>query len=161
MTNQPADANKAEQREALAVAVRALGVREHNELELREKLKQRNYDGIIFDNVIEQLKHYDYLNEHRYAESFLRSRLNKGETPRAAAYKARQRGADAEALQLAIEEAEGHFDAFDACKTVLDKRDPAGLRKHDQRVWQRQMRYLQSKGYDISTILQVMNEDKA
>lgn len=161
MSNQPNNAHQAEQREALAVALRALGVREHNELELREKLKLRNYDGIIIDNVIEQLKYYDYLNEFRYAESFLRSRLHKGETPRVAAYKAKQRGADADALQIAIEEAEGHFDAYDACKTVLDKRDPTGLRKQNQRVWQRQMRYLQSKGYDISTILQVMNEDEA
>jgi len=156
---QKTNAVKNEQQEALKSAVRMLGIREHNENELRLKLSQKNYDEIIIDNVIEQLKHYDYLNESRYAETFLRYRLKKGETPRFAAQKAKQKGADPVVLALAVEEAEQHFDIWSACKEVLDKRDPSGLRKQDKRVWQRQMRYLQHKGYDINTILQVMNEE--
>ncbi len=154
-----ADAVKSEQQEALSAATRMLGMREHNELELREKLKSKKYDDIIVDHVIEMLKHYDYLNESRYAESFLRSRIKRGETPWLAAQKARQKGADATALRLALEEAESHFDVWQSCKDVLDKRDPACLRKNDQRVWQRQLRYLQNKGFDISVILQVMNDE--
>ncbi len=157
---QKADAIKAEQQEALATAVRILAVREHNEHELRRKLGIRGFDEIIIDNVIEQLKHYDYLSEERYAESFLRSRLKKGETPWLAAQKARRKGADPTALSAALAEAEKSFDVWQACKDVLDKRDPARLRKNDQRVWQRQLRYLQNRGFDMNTILQVMNDEE-
>lgn len=153
------DAVKAEQQEAYAIAVRALGVREHNEFELRQKLKNKAYDDIVIDHVIELLKHYDYLSEPRYAESFLRSRMKRGETPWLAAQKAMQKGADSNALRLALEEAESHFDVWQSCKDVLEKRDPACLRKNDQRVWQRQLRYLQSKGFGMSVILQVMNDE--
>ncbi|MDQ7058790.1 MAG: regulatory protein RecX [Ghiorsea sp.] len=154
------DAVKNEQQEAFKSAVRILGMREHNEHELREKLSKKNYDEIVLDHVIELLKHYDYLSEARYAEAFLRYRLEKGETPWFAAQKARQKGAEPVALKLALEAAEQGFDAWSACKDVLDKRDPMGSYKHDKRLWQRQMRYLQHKGYDITTILQVMkNED--
>lgn len=153
------NANKAAQHDAYVMAVRALGVREYNEHEMREKLGGKGFDAIIIDQVIDQLKTYDYLNEQRYAESFLRSRVRKGDTPKLAAYKASQKGADASALQDALLDADGKFDACDACRSILNKRDPQGLRKHDQRIWQRQMRYLQSKGYEISTILQVMHEE--
>jgi len=153
------DAHKAEKQEAYKSAVRILGIREHNEQELRVKLSSKNYDEIVIDDVIETLKSYDYLSETRYAETFLRYRLKKGETPRFAAQKAKQKGADPVVLALAVEEAEQHFDIWSACKDVLDKRDPMGLRKQDKRVWQRQMRYLQHKGYDINTILHVMNEE--
>ena len=158
---QKTDAVKNEQQEAFKSAVRVLGMREHNEVELRTKLSSKNYDEIIIDHVIELLKHYDYLSEERYAESFLRSRLEKGETPWFAAQKARQKGAEPVSLKLALEEAEQGFDVWSACKDVLDKRDPMGSYKQDKRLWQRQMRYLQHKGYDINTILQVMkNEDE-
>ncbi len=156
---QKTDAVKAEQQEAFKSAVRVLGIREHNEAELRTKLSNKNYDDIIIDDVIEMLKHYDYLSESRYAETFLRSRLKKGETPWFAAQKARQKGAEPVALKLALEEAEQHFDVWAGCKEVLDKRDPLGRYKQDKKLWQRQMRYLQNKGYDLNTILQVMNNE--
>ncbi len=157
--SQKTNAVKNEQQEAFKSAVRVLGIREHNEAELRTKLSNKNYDDIIIDDVIEMLKHYDYLSESRYAETFLRSRLKKGETPWFAAQKARQKGAEPVALKLALEEAEQSFDAWSACKDVLDKRDPMGSYKQDKRLWQRQMRYLQNKGYDLNTILQVMNNE--
>ncbi|MDQ7004544.1 MAG: regulatory protein RecX [Ghiorsea sp.] len=158
MTRQ-ADVIHAEQQEAFKSAVRVLGMREHNEVELREKLSAKNYDAIIIDHVIELLKHYDYLSEARYAEVFLRYRLGKGETPWLAAQKARRKGAETEALRLALLDVEQHFDVWAGCKEVLKKRDPLGRYKQDKRLWQRQMRYLQNKGYDLNTILQVMNNE--
>ncbi|MDQ7002211.1 MAG: regulatory protein RecX [Ghiorsea sp.] len=136
-----------------------MGIREHNEHELRDKLGKKNYDAIIIDDVIELLKHYDYLSESRYAETFLRSRLKKGEAPWLAAQKARKKGAEPETLRLALLEAEKHFDAWAGCKEVLEKRDPMARYKQDKRLWQRQMRYLQNKGYDLNTILHVMNNE--
>jgi len=156
---QKIDAVKSEQQEAFKSAVRILGIREHNERELREKLSKKNYDEIVLDHVIELLRQYDYLSETRYAEEFLRYRLKKGETPWLAAQKARQKGAEPVVLKLALEAAEQSFDVWSACKDVLDKRDPMGQYKKDKRLWQRQIRYLQNKGYDINTILQVMNNE--
>jgi len=154
------DAHKAEQQDAYAVAVRALGIREYCEVELRGKLTDKAFDEIIIDNVIEKLKHYDYLSESRFAASFLRSRLKRGETPWLAARKARQKGVDIPALNQAVADAEAIFDAYAACQELLDKRDSQQLRKHDKRVWHRQVRFLQNKGFDLSLILQVMNNEE-
>jgi len=154
------NAVQAEQHEAYMYAVRVLGIREHNELELRDKLGNKDYDEIVIDHVIELLKHYDYLSETRYADSFLRSRLKRGETPWLAAQKARRKGGESAAVQDAQEQAEQSFDAWQTCKDLLHKRDPQQQRKNDKRVWQRQVRFLQNKGFDLHTILQVMNEEE-
>ncbi|MDQ6988717.1 MAG: regulatory protein RecX [Mariprofundaceae bacterium] len=154
------DVIKAEQQEAYASAVRMLGLREHNELELRDKLTAKKYDEIVIDHVIELLKHYDYLSEDRYAAAFLRARLKCGETPWLAAQKAKRKGGEIAAVQAAQDEAEDSFDAWQTCKALLDKRDPMALRNKDKRIWQRQVRFLQNKGFALSTILQVMNDEE-
>ena len=132
--------------------------REHCEAEVRNKLLQRGFDEIVIDSAIEELKSYGYLSEARFAEAFLRYRMQRGEAPWMAAAKAQQRGVDESALQSALQEVQGPFDAVQACRELLQSRDPERLRKHDERVWQRHARFLRNKGYDAATILRVLNE---
>lgn len=148
-----------EQLAAYAYAVRLLAGREYCAARLRAKMALRGFDANCISTVLARLKDDGYLSEARFAESFLRSRLNKGEAPWLAALKARQKGVDASALQAALEEIEADFDMMQACRDMLDRRDPQGLRYHDKRVWQRHARFLRNKGFDTATILHVMNED--
>ena len=114
----------------------------------------------MIEVVLARLVDDGYLSESRFAESFLRSRLRKGETPRVAAMKARQKGVDEAALQLALDEAEASFDSDQACRSMLKRRDPQGLRHEDERSWQKHARFLQNKGFDAATIVRVMNDDR-
>ncbi|MDX8388992.1 MAG: regulatory protein RecX [Mariprofundaceae bacterium] len=138
--------------------MRLLGYREYCETEIRYKLQQRNIASDLIDTVISQLQQAGYQSDFRYAESFLRSRMARGEAPWLAAQKASQRGVDADALQIAVANAESTFDSFAHCRTLLQHRDPHALRHHDERVWQRHARFLRNKGYDADTILQTMKE---
>jgi len=142
---------------AYSAALRWLSMREYCEVELLQKLCQRGFDEIAAESAIEQLKHYGYVSEQRYAEAFLRFRLSKGEAPWFAAEKARQKGVDEEALQHALQETEENYDAKEACLALLRKRDPAQQRRHDSKVWQRQARYLRTKGFDAATIMDALN----
>ena len=135
-------------------------MREHCEVDLRAKLSQCDCDWIAIDSAIEQLKGYGYLSEARYAEAFLRYRLKKGEALWFAAEKARQKGVDEQALQIAMEDAETGYDALQSCLNLLNKRDPQQQWRYDQRVWQRQARYLRNKGFDAATILQALKYDE-
>ncbi|MDX8391113.1 MAG: regulatory protein RecX [Mariprofundaceae bacterium] len=124
---------------------------------MREKLRQRDYTGATIETVIARLQADGYLSEARFAEAFLRMRLRKGESPWLAAKKARQRGADEAALQDALQMFEADFDAFSVCRELVIRRDPQGLRFEDERVWQRQARFLQNKGFGAAIILRVLN----
>ncbi len=147
-----------QQQAAYAVAIRALGRREHCAAELRQKLRQRDYPDALIAEVLARLQADGYLSETRFAEAFLRMRMAKGESPWLAAKKARQRGVDEAVLQDVLQVLASDFDAFAACCELLARRDPQGLRHDDERVWQRQARFLQNKGFDAATILRVLNE---
>lgn len=142
---------------AYSAALRLLTQREYCEVELRRKLQGRGIDDIAIDSALEELKGYGYLNELRFAESFLRSRLQRGEALWLAAQKASQKGVDAQALQLARESLSEEFDAWAMSRELIVLRDPQGLRHQDRRVWQRLARFLQNKGFDTDTILRTLN----
>ncbi|NWF35662.1 regulatory protein RecX [Mariprofundus sp. KV] len=147
-----------EQLAAYSYAVRLLSQREFNTREMRERLAARDYDEAIVDVVIRQLKSDNYLSEQRYAEAFLRSRMKRGEAPWLAAQKARQKGAESSALQAALAELSEDYDDEQACRELLDQRDPGGIRFEEERVWQRQARFLRNKGHNSATILRVLKQ---
>jgi len=150
--------NQKQDKAAFSYAIRLLGRREYCEAKIRNKFRQRKYPPDCVERVITQLKDGGYLSEERFAAGYLHSRLRKGEAPWLAARKARQKGVKAAALEDALDGIETTFDGFSACRALLDRRDPHGLRFTDNRVWQRQARYLRNKGYDTATILRCLNE---
>ena len=142
----------------LARALRLLARREYCSAELRRKLREREVPEDIVEQVLAELEAAGYLSETRFAESFLRSRMARGETPWLAARKARERGVREEELAAALAEAEAVFDAVDACRELVARRDPQGLRHEDERAWQKLARFLRNKGFDAATILRCLNE---
>ena len=122
---------------------------------------QRGHAAGDVEEVLARLCDTGLLSEERFAESYLRSRLKKGESPWLAAQKARQRGVEESALQAALADAEAGFDALSACRELLRRRDPAGEHKRDERVWQRQARFLRNRGFDSATILRALNDRDA
>jgi len=144
---------------AYSAALRWLTIREYCEVELLRKLLAQNHDEIAAESAVEQLKHYGYVSDARYAEAFLRYRLKKGEAPWFAAEKARQKGVHEEALQQALNAVNDVYDAKEACLALLRKRDPACKRRGDAKMWQRQARYLRNKGFDAATMMEALNAE--
>jgi len=143
-----------------AYALKLLSVREYCETVLRNKMLAKGFavDGVEY--ALEKLKAQNYLSDQRFAESFLRQRLRRGELPWLAAHKARQKGVDELALSRAFAEIEETVDSAALAKEVLQQRDPQALRHGNRKLWQRHARYLQSKGFDTATVMQVMQQQE-
>jgi len=139
-------------------AVRLLANREFCEFEMRQRLARREFEDETIDWAISRLQQDGYLSELRYAEAYLRSRLKKGEAPWLAARRAEQKGAQSAAVQAALSELTECYDAGQAARELMLARDPAGLRFEDERVWQRQARFLRNKGFAADIILRVLND---
>ncbi len=139
-------------------AVRLLANREFCEFEMRQRLARREFEDETIDWAISRLQQDGYLSELRYAEAYLRSRLKKGEAPWLAARRAEQKGAQSAAVQAALTELTECYDAGQAARELMLARDPAGLRFEDERVWQRQARFLRNKGFATDIILRVLND---
>jgi len=113
-------------------------------------------DRELITPLIAQLQQQGYLSDQRFAESYLRGRIQRGDTVKIAALKAGQKGVDREALREAV--AKIDIDETDACRQLLNKRDPQGLRFNDRRLWQRHLRYLCSKGYPMDMAMTTMQQ---
>jgi len=139
-------------------AVRLLTHREFCESDMRQRLAGREFEGDVIDWAINRLQQDGYLSELRYAEAYLRSRLKKGEAPWLAAKRAEQKGAQSAAVQVALAELTECYDAEQAARDLISARDPAGLRFEDERVWQRQARFLRNKGFNADIIMRVLKQ---
>lgn len=145
-------------RAAYAYALRLLSRREFFAAEMERRLAAKDFDEACIRQTLRRLTDDGYLSEARFAEGFLRMRMARGETPRLAAMRARQRGVETAAVEHALHEAEDAFDRLSVCRELVARRDPQGLRHADQRLWQRHARYLKNKGFDAATIIRAMRE---
>jgi len=143
---------------AYAYAARLLARREYCTSQIEQKLIGREVANETIAFVTNKLKTDGYLNDQRFAEMYLRSRLDKGEAPWLAAKRTRQKGSDEASVQLALDELTVDYDAIGVVRGLLLGRDPAGFRFEDERVWQRQARFLQNKGFATDIVLRALKE---
>jgi len=144
--------------QAWHAALRWLGQREYAAGELLQRLCRQGCEPELADKVLQRLQSSDCQNERRFAESFLRSRVRRGETPQYAARKAAVHRVDDAVMAQALAAFLDDYDMREACRKLVEKRDPQGLHYKNRKQQQRLMRYLQQKGYDLAMILHVLKE---
>ncbi len=148
------------ERESLARqwALRALARREHCRRELEAKLAARGFEREEIDRALDALEAEGLLSDFRFAESFLRARLRRGEALWLAVRKARARGVRNEALERVARLLEAEDDASSRIRELIRRRDPEGRRFDDERVRARLARFLRNKGFDAATILRALDD---
>lgn len=65
-----------EKNKALQFAMKLIGLRRRSEFEIRERLKQKNFSEEISEETISELKKYKYLDDEKFAESYINDRIN-------------------------------------------------------------------------------------
>ena len=75
-------------------AMDLLARREHSRLELYQKLKQRQFEPDVINSELNKLLDEGLQSDERYAEAFLRSRIDKGKGPNIILSELSQRGID-------------------------------------------------------------------
>ncbi|MFW6278239.1 MAG: regulatory protein RecX [Halorhodospira sp.] len=132
-----------------ATALRLLGRREHTHRELREKLTRRGYDAAEVDAVLAGLVEEGWLDEARFAEAFVRSRIERGQGPVRIEQEMRQRGVPPSMIEQALAAAPADW-REQACK----------VRRHrfgtpvpaDRREAARQAQFLQRRGFTAAQV---------
>ncbi len=141
----PADADKVCRRRALDLLAR----REHSRLELQRKLLARAFVPVLVEEVLEALQADGLLDEGRFLESFIRSRIGKGRGPTRIQAELKQRGIDRQRAQAWLRDSELDWSSLAA--GVREKRFGSGRpESFEERA--RQTRYLQYRGFEIEQI---------
>jgi len=137
-------------REALhGRALAMLARREHSAGEIRDKLHEIGGDAGMIDAVIVELQERKLQSDERFAESFVRSRAERGYGPRVIEMALRERGIDKESACIALEGSgyDWRAQAVDVCRRRFG-RSPASNPKERAR----QLRFLQYRGFAGSEV---------
>ena len=134
-------------------AMDLLARREHSRRELRDKLLARLEETGALDEVLDRLEQDGLLSDQRFAEAFVRSRINRGQGPVRLRQELMQRGVSETLIHQAIE-SEG-ADWFALAQEVALRRfgpDTAS----DRRELARRLRFLQYRGFTTEQCRQAL-----
>ncbi|ODA31356.1 RecX family transcriptional regulator [Veronia pacifica] len=130
-----------------------LSRRDHSELELRQKLAQRQCPPEDIETAIHYCTEHNWLNDQRFAEALLRQGIAKGHGWQRICLDARKKGVDMSFLDLAQENAQ--YDWYEIARETalrkygdLDGQIPAVEFKEQAR----RIRYLQYRGFNYDQI---------
>ena len=80
-------------------AIYLLAMREHSQQELSVKLRRKFPSSTVVEDVLKRVTEEGFLNEHRFVESFVRSRGNRGSGPQKIRAELREKGISSELLE--------------------------------------------------------------
>ncbi|HSH40714.1 MAG TPA: regulatory protein RecX [Arenicellales bacterium] len=133
-------------------AMRWLARREYSVHELGERLRGRGHTGAAVAEVVEELKSRGLVSDRRFAESLVRSRIERGYGPLKIAHELRAKGVDDSLVEEMLAEDEEQW--ADRLRTIWERR--FGRAPGDYREWARQARGLQSRGFTAEQVRRVI-----
>jgi len=135
--------------EARKKAMDYLARREHGRSELLEKVTRFGFDADVADDAVAQLVEDGLQSDVRFADAFVRSRINQGKGPAKIRADLREKGVNDGVTEDGIRDAEQDWHAL-AVEVRLKKFGAERPAEFKEKA--RQMRFLQSRGFDQDQI---------
>ncbi|MBV7297754.1 recombination regulator RecX [Enterovibrio sp. NIFS-20-8] len=137
-----------------------LSRRDHSELELRQKLAQRQCPADEIDAAIEHCLYHNWLDDKRFAEMLLRHGVGKGHGWQRICFDAKRKGISTALLETA-QDSQQH-DWYELAKELACRRfgDIDGnLPEVDFKQRAKWTRYLQSRGFSFDQINYALSKE--
>ena len=132
-----------------------LARREHSRLELYQKLKQKKFEPNIINTELDKLSDEGLQSDERFAEAFLRSRIDKGKGPNIILSELLQRGVDELLVSNVLESiSEGQWCEV-AYETMNKKLGNQSELDYDKQL--KLMKFLNNRGFTRSQIERAKN----
>lgn len=143
---------------AKAAAYRLLSFRDRSCYEIQSRLDQKGFSKEVIDNVLENLKYYNYINDERFACQWIRYRL---ETKPMGEFRLRQelkeKGIIPVVADIAFEQEFPFQDQEEIALTLLKQRY-GNLEDYDKTMERRIGGFLQRRGFSYNIIHKVMRQ---
>lgn len=134
------------------IAIGLLARREYSRAELVQRLQKKSFDDAAIDECLDTLIEQDLQSDTRFAASFVRSRILRGQGVIRIKGELRQRGIDQETLKTAFETVEEseQVDWFELARDTLTRRFSSPGDNPKERA--RRERFLANRGFDFEQI---------
>ncbi|GEK73640.1 MULTISPECIES: regulatory protein RecX [Halomonas] len=136
-------------------AIRLLARREYARAELRDRLAAKGHAPEAVEACLDALVEQGLQSDVRFAESFLRSRVARGQGPVRIRAELSRRGVDDATARGAFDEAGGEVDWFELAATTLARRFSGPGQEPRERA--RRERFLAGRGFDFDQLRHAMN----
>lgn len=139
-------------------ALRSLEKSYKSEKEIVQKLLEKGYDEKVIDRIIEFLKQYNFINDKKYTQMFVRDKsLSIGRNK--IRYMLQKKGIENSIIEQEIGNLDESFENQTALKLAkkkfhIVKKSEPNIRKIYKKVGD----YLVSKGYDFNIITSILNQ---
>ncbi len=142
-------------REGIDRGVRLLAQREHSARELERKLLARGLDASLVVRVLDELKALDLQSDERFAESFLQSRLRRGQGPLRIRQGLLERGLkEREIEQVLTQTTEFWVELAEAARRKRFSERPT---RDAADAWGAQARFLSRRGFPSDVVYAVLD----
>lgn len=135
-------------------AIRLLARREYARAELRERLAAKGHAPEAVEACLDELSEQGLQSDARFAESFLRSRVARGQGPVRIRAELSRRGVDDATARGAFDEAGGEVDWFELAAATLARRFSGPGKEPRERA--RRERFLAGRGFDFDQLRHAM-----
>jgi regulatory protein len=136
-------------------ALSALARREHSRLELERRLGARGYGPDVISVTLDRLERTGLLDADRFCESFVRSRISKGQGPARIERELAERGIDSARAGDALQDSQDWV----ALAREVRRRKFGQVVPDSYKERARQSRFLQYRGFSSDQIRAAMQRD--
>ena len=146
--------------QAVKFAIKLLSIRKRSVFEMRDRLKRKEFEDDVIDEVIKELFEYKYLNDEEFAEAYINDRINFN--PRGSFLvkkELREKGIAENIVDQKIKELFPEKKEMELAREAAKKK-MGTLNKDLERnkVYQKVGSYLQAKGYASYIIREVLED---
>lgn len=134
-------------------AMNWLSRRDYARGEMAGRLRRKFGEQSPVEPVLDWLQEKNFLNEQRFAEAFVRSRIERGQGEMRIRQEMSQRGLGDELIDQALDEAD--CDWFELARQVHQRRFRRGA-GGDRKEKARQLRFLQYRGFSAEQCFQAV-----
>ena len=146
--------------QAVKFAIKLLSIRKRSFFEMIDRLKRKEFEDDVIDEVIKELFEYKYLNDEEFAEAYINDRINFN--PRGSFLvkkELREKGIAENIVDQKIKELFPEKKEMELAREAAKKK-MGTLNKDLERnkVYQKVGSYLQAKGYASYIIREVLED---
>ncbi len=144
--------------EVITIAIRYLSRRDYSRRELYDRLQTKGFASAVIEAALNDLEEKGYQSDERFAETLLRSRVNKGDGPFKIRMQLGQKGVGKAVITQLFDSID--IDWLAQAHKVRQKHFGDQL-PADSKSLSKQMRYLRNKGFyqdHIDAVLSVDND---
>jgi regulatory protein len=143
--------------EARNKAFHLLSYRERTIKEMRDRLKKKDFSAEVIEKVITYLLEKDYLNEQRFAEMWIRSRINHHPRGRKLIYKElKDKGVERKIINSALDEYLSREKELEMASYLMNKW--LRRRKDEDSSSYKLKNYLARKGFNYDMIYEITDK---